>query len=131
MGVHDSIGAHLRAAREKRGLGVIQVAEKLRVDAAVVEALESGEFGRVGPPVFVRGHLHHYAQLLGETDEALQEHYAALEESLGLPDLSAAPRRIMQARPRARVRWPLVLVGMAVVLTGVLLWLGWSMGMLP
>ncbi|MGC4028707.1 MAG: helix-turn-helix transcriptional regulator [Steroidobacteraceae bacterium] len=121
----DSIGAHLRAARERLGLGVIQVAERLHVDVGVVEALEGDQFAQLGPPVFVRGHLRHYARLLGESDEALQSRYAGLQESLETPDLSAAPRQVAQPPGEALLRWPLVL-GAGVTLLALLLWFGLS-----
>lgn len=130
MSEPDSIGAYLKAAREKRGLGVIQVAEKLHVDVTIVEALEAGEFGRVGPPVFVRGHLRHYARLLGEADDVLQGRYTGFDELIEMPDLSAAPRQIMQSRSPARLRWTLVL-GLGAALLALLLWFGWASKAVP
>ena len=60
------IGRQLREARERMGLGVAQAAERLHVDENVIDALESGDFETLGPPVYVRGHLRHYAELVGE-----------------------------------------------------------------
>ncbi len=125
MTATDSIGEHLRGARERLGLGVIQVAERLHVDVAVIEALENDQFAQIGPPVFVRGHLRHYAQLLGESVEALQDRYAGLQESLDTPDLSMAPRQVAQPPGEALLRWPLVLGAGAAVLA-LLLWLGFA-----
>ena len=62
----SGIGVRLRAGREKMGLTLLQVAEKLHVDAKVVESLESERFDALGAPVFVRGHLRHYAELIGD-----------------------------------------------------------------
>ena len=42
-------GSRLQREREKRGLSVIEAAEKLHLDASVVEALESNRFAAVGP----------------------------------------------------------------------------------
>jgi cytoskeleton protein RodZ len=55
------IGARLRAARERRGLTVLQAAEKLHLDARVLEGLEVGNFEPLGAAVYVRGHLRRYA----------------------------------------------------------------------
>jgi cytoskeleton protein RodZ len=83
------IGARLRGAREKRGLTVLQAAEKLHVDGRVLEALEAGNFAALGAPVYVRGHLRHYAELLGEPPPAAGEiHFAAPG-----PDLTRIPHR--------------------------------------
>jgi cytoskeleton protein RodZ len=84
-----SIGARLRGAREKRGLTILQAAEKLHVDARVLEALEAGNFAALGAPVYVRGHLRRYAELLGEPPPQLTEFYAAAPA----PDLTRIPHR--------------------------------------
>jgi cytoskeleton protein RodZ len=62
----DAIGQQLRAARERMGLGVAQAAEQMHVDEKVIDALETGRFNALGAPVYVRGHLRHYADLVGE-----------------------------------------------------------------
>lgn len=58
------LGLRLRNAREARGMSVNEVGERLKVPAAVVEAMEREDFERLGAPVYVRGHLHGYARLL-------------------------------------------------------------------
>ncbi len=83
------IGARLRGARERRGLTVLQAAEKLHVDARVLEALETGNFGALGALVYVRGHLRRYAELLGEPPPELSEVYATAPG----PDLTRIPHR--------------------------------------
>jgi cytoskeleton protein RodZ len=83
------IGARLRGARERRGLTVLQVAEKLHVDAHVLEALEAGDFAALGAAVYVRGHLRHYAELLGEPPPELGALYTAASS----PDLTRIPHR--------------------------------------
>ena len=85
------IGARLRAARERKGLTVLQAAEKLHVDAKVLESLEAEDFAPLGADVYVRGHLRRYAELVGESAGELQDLYA----SAGLavhPDLTRIPR---------------------------------------
>ena len=67
------IGARLRAARERKGQTILQAAEKLHVDARVLEALEAENFEPLGADVYVRGHLRHYAELVGESPAQLQE----------------------------------------------------------
>src|SRR3977135_3470887 len=49
-------GARLRGAREKKGLTVLEAAEKLHVDARTLEALEAEDFAALGADVYVRGH---------------------------------------------------------------------------
>ena len=58
-------GERLRHAREAAGLGVAEVAQRLKMPVRVVESLESGDWSRLDAPVFVRGQLRSYARLLG------------------------------------------------------------------
>src|SRR5690606_39792974 len=58
-------GERLRLAREAAGLGVAEVAQRLKMQVRVVESLESGNWDRLDAPVFVRGQLRSYARLLG------------------------------------------------------------------
>ena len=60
-GARERIGARLRSAREARGLTTLQAAEKLHVDARILEALEAEDFAALGAAVYVRGHLRRYA----------------------------------------------------------------------
>src|SRR5690606_830956 len=65
-------GARLRAAREAAGLGVAEVASRLKMPIRIVEALEADEWDRIGAAVFVRGHLRSYSRLLGLPEQPLQ-----------------------------------------------------------
>src|ERR1700733_8828388 len=65
------IGARLRAARERVGLTLTQAAEKLHVDPKSVVALESDEYDIFGAPVFTRGHIRRYSDLVGEKSDEL------------------------------------------------------------
>ena len=117
-----AIGEILRAARERTGLEVRQAAERLHVDAAVIESLESGRFAALGAPVFVRGHLRRYAELLGEPDAPLQARYAALQEASIAPDLTQVPTSIVPVLPSSTRRWPLVLLASLLVLAIAIWW---------
>ena len=61
----QSLGERLRAAREAAGMTAQKAADALHLDAWVVEALEGGDYSRVGPSVYVKGHMKRYAGLLG------------------------------------------------------------------
>ena len=114
------IGARLRAARERRGLTVLQAAEKLHVDARILEALEAQDFAVLGADVYVRGHLRRYAEAIGESPEQLQDLYAD-HVPPAFPDLTRIPRG--QGGNRASpLTLPalLAVVGLAVV--GLLWW---------
>lgn len=65
-------GQRLRAAREKAGLSVADVAARLKMPIRIVEALEAEDWKRIGAPVFVRGQLRSYSRLLGLPVEPVQ-----------------------------------------------------------
>jgi cytoskeleton protein RodZ len=116
-----AIGSVLQSARERRGVTLVQAAERLRLDVSVLTALEQERFDSLGAPVYVRGHLRRYAEFLGEADGALQAQYASLQESSIEPDLTQAPRVMGRQAPRSLL-WPLVLGLGAVVLIGIVWW---------
>jgi cytoskeleton protein RodZ len=118
----NEIGVLLRAGRERMGLGVIQVAERMHVDAAIIEALEAGNFAALGAPVYARGHLRSYAVLVGEPEALMQQRYAALEESSVMPNLASMPRVETQPTSPTNIRLPLILITGAVLLALILWW---------
>jgi cytoskeleton protein RodZ len=115
------IGARLRTAREKRGLTVLQVAERLHLDARVVQALEAEEFTALGADVYVRGHLRRYAEAVGESPAQLQQLYSASPHA-ARPDLTRIPRGAPDQRD-SRVLLPALLLVMGFAVAGLLWWL--------
>jgi cytoskeleton protein RodZ len=57
-------GARLKAAREQRGLSAQKAADEMHLDAWVIDALEGGDYARIGPSVYAKGHLKKYATML-------------------------------------------------------------------
>jgi cytoskeleton protein RodZ len=115
------IGARLRAARERKGQTILQAAEKLHVDARVLEALEAENFEPLGADVYVRGHLRHYAELVGESPAQLQELYTNTSPQTR-PDLTRIPRG-ERAPESARLMLPALLGVLGLTLAGLLWWL--------
>ena len=64
-------GLRLRQAREAAGLGIAEVAARMRVPARVVTSLEEGQWERLGAAVYVRGHLRSYARVVGLAEDEL------------------------------------------------------------
>jgi cytoskeleton protein RodZ len=89
----SSIGQTLAQWRSERGESVAQVAARLKCDKAVIEALEADRFNDLGAPVFARGHLKRYAELLGAPVDELLERWSVVQrQSLAPPDLTSMPR---------------------------------------
>jgi cytoskeleton protein RodZ len=81
------IGARLRAGREKLGLTVLQVAERIHTDPKIVDAIEAENYEALGAPVYARGHIRHYAELVGESEAELIALYSR-SSKVAQPDLT-------------------------------------------
>jgi len=81
------IGARLRSGREKLSLTVLQVAERMHTDPKIVESIEGENFEALGAPVYARGHIRHYAELVGESANELVALYSNVSK-VGQPDLT-------------------------------------------
>jgi cytoskeleton protein RodZ len=96
-----SPGALLRAAREARGLSIEEVADRLRLNEALVLAMEEDRFGLLGAPVFARGHLKNYAALVGAAEGEVMAAFDVGE----MPEPSLLPAG-NPVPPAPRARWP-------------------------
>lgn len=72
-----AIGPILKEAREARGLTLSQVAEKTNMLTRVIEGLEHDDFKTIHAPIYGRGFITLYANLLGLNPEPLIEDYFA------------------------------------------------------
>jgi cytoskeleton protein RodZ len=73
--VTETLGQRLRAERERKGLSAQKAADQLHLDGWVIDALENGDYARIGPAVYGKGHLKRYAGLLGLPAAEILEAY--------------------------------------------------------
>jgi cytoskeleton protein RodZ len=116
-----SIGERLRAGRERSGLSIAAAAEKLHLDAKVIEALEADRFAELGASVYVRGHLRRYADFVGEPGVEMVNTYSARDARPPPPDLTQIPQAERRADPR-RLVTPFVGLSCAGVLLVAIWW---------
>jgi cytoskeleton protein RodZ len=88
-------GERLAEARREQQIPIIEIAKELHLDEYKVRALESNEFEVIGAPVFAKGHLRKYAQLVQVDVTDVMADYYRLERS-------AAPPPVVGARLRQR-----------------------------
>lgn len=69
------VGDQLRIARERRGEGVFEIADYLRIKADFLHALERGAYDRLPADAYVIGFLRSYAEYLGLDSVALRAAY--------------------------------------------------------
>lgn len=126
------LGKRLRAAREQRGLSVGEVAERLKLPAKQIEALESGDYTGLPELVFVRGFLRTYGRFLNLDDNAMAEAidriapmarknlYAAERQTN--QDRKAAGNYINQPVRKSFPKWILGVLAVVAIVGGVLAW---------
>jgi cytoskeleton protein RodZ len=123
-------GPQLKAEREKRGMSLQKAADELHLDPWVIEALESGDYPRIGPTVYAKGHLKRYAGLLGLPAAAIMAGYEARgtpAHAVTLTSQSARMAGAAQEPPLSNLSpgRTLGFAALAVVLVGVFWWQPW------
>jgi len=67
------LGQRLRAARETRAWSVTDAAARLHLPSTVVQALESGNYARIGNGIYLRGYMLSYLRLLALPTSLLEQ----------------------------------------------------------
>lgn len=73
----NELGHILREARETKGLTLVQVQDRIRINTKFLEAMENGRFESLPSPVHGRGFLRNYARFLELEPEPLLKRYEA------------------------------------------------------
>jgi cytoskeleton protein RodZ len=94
--VAQTLGQRLKAERERRGVSKQKAADEMHLDAWVIDALETGDYQRIGPPVYAKGHLKRYATSLGLPTE---------EVASGFDNKPAAPAAAEMQPSNVRMRF--------------------------
>lgn len=117
-----TLGARLRSVREQRGLALHQVAQDLHVGDEVIAALENDDYAVLGVPIFVRGHLRNYAQLLGLPAGEVIAAYEHAAKRLSTPRLVTTKPEGNPAARRAGLQVFSILVIVVLVALAVVWW---------
>jgi cytoskeleton protein RodZ len=127
----ESAGARLRRERERQGLTMQKVADDLRLDRVVVEALEDDSYVHTVPPVYAKGHLRKYYQLLGlSLDEGPAAEPPGGSAAAPAPAARSMPTsrqstRAMRIAPHVRkLPWTKISIAAVIILILLLFW--WS-----
>jgi len=87
-------GERLAEARREQQISVLEVAKELHLDEPKVRALERNDFELLGAPVFAKGHLRKYAQLVGVDPDDVFADYYQLTRSEPLPPVVVGRQRV-------------------------------------
>ncbi len=108
-------GERLAAARRELQIAIAEIAKELHLDETKVRALERNEFDVLGAPVFAKGYLRKYAELVNvPTGDVLGDYYE-LERTAEMP-----PVVLSRSRPRRELSpgpWIAVIVVIIIVAT--------------
>ena len=108
-------GERLAEARREQQVSVVEIAKELHLDEFKVRALERNEFDILGAPVFAKGYLKKYAQLVNaDPDDVLTDYYQLTRSVESTPVISVRtrPRRELTPGP-----WIAVIVVIIIAVT--------------
>ena len=89
-------GERLADARREQQITVLEVAKELHLDEPKVRALERNEFELLGAPVFAKGHLRKYAQLVGVDEDDVFADYYAMTRAEAMPPIVTRGKKVGQ-----------------------------------
>ena len=89
-------GELLAEARREQQISVSEVAKELHLDELKVRALERNEFELLGAPVFAKGHLRKYSQLVGVDEDDVFTDYYTMTRADGMPPIVSKRKKIRQ-----------------------------------
>jgi cytoskeleton protein RodZ len=78
-------GERLAEGRRTLQITVLEIAKELHLDEPKVRALENNDFDVLGAPVFAKGHMRKYAELVGVDIDDVYSDYYKLTRSSGMP----------------------------------------------
>lgn len=87
-------GERLAAARREKQISVLEIAKELHLDEPKVRALERNQFDVLGAPVFAKGHLRKYAQLVGVNDDDVFADYYQLTRAEKMPPIVVGRKKV-------------------------------------
>jgi len=93
-------GERLAEARREQQISVLEVAKELHLDEPKVRALERNDFEVLGAPVFAKGHLKKYANLVGvDADDVLTDYYQMTRQDSIPPVIIGRKRAPQEVSP--------------------------------
>ena len=122
------LGAALRVEREKRGLDMEDAANKLKISARLLRALEEGDEQSLPPLAYTKGFIRSYAAYVGLSAEEVSEALGALEGAAEpvAPQNVYEPEMVLTTRRNLKP----ILTGVVMVGSIVVALIAWQQGAL-
>ena len=120
-------GSRLKAERERRGMSSQKAADELHLDGWIIDALEAEDYPRIGPSVYVKGHLKRYAALLGLPVAEIMDGYESRARTQAPAAQPSNVRLNTGAQPAGIFPWPLIASAavLALLVLGMFWWKPW------
>lgn len=117
----QSIGALLRAAREKKNLTIERVHQDTKMMPRIISAMEEDAFDRIGAKTYQESFLKKYARYLG-VDMPEEMMYAVKTQAVGSSQAAGAifDKRQVPVKEEAPPRWIILAAIMAMSLAAVI-----------
>src|SRR3989338_1177132 len=112
----ESLGAQLKALRQKQFLTLEQAADKTKIQPCYLHALESGNYHNLPEPVYVRLFLKTYARTLGADVHYLLSCYAKERQTCDFAGSMQLPRQKKEKKQNIPLIhfWKMGLCGFAI-----------------
>lgn len=117
-------GGKLQAARIQLGLSIGDVADRMHLSNAILEALEDNNFDEITAPIFVKGYLRAYARIVAIDEESVISEYAELYSDEDPPITTTSNTAAEISSSDTRVKWMTYLV--VIVLIALIATWWWS-----
>ncbi len=97
----SSLGSYLRDLRARRGVSLDEIARLTRVPLVCLQALEADDYAALPDPVFTKGFIRAYCQVLDEAPDEALTRYLSRPGGPGVP-VAGAPVQAPMRRGRGR-----------------------------
>lgn len=118
----DSLGSILKAAREKQGASVADIAGQLHLRPCIVEDIEADNFGEIASATYVKGYVKNYARIVKADKKAIQ---ACLNRQLpkaSAPEMQSFSRKTTRQARDGRLMFVTYLIAFILLALLVLWW---------
>lgn len=115
-------GQRLANARRANGISMRDIAKELHLDEVKVQALEDNRFDVLGAPVFTKGYLRKYAELVHVSIDDVLADYYKMNRATGAPPV-VGPRRPKARAPINPGPWVAGILAVALLAGGTWWWL--------
>jgi len=108
--VNNGPGDQLQAARILQGLSIEDVASRMHLSLAILQAIEANNFSDITAPIFVKGYLRAYARLVSLNEDEMIQCYVELYSNNDPPINTTSSLRPEISSHNASIKWTTYLV---------------------